>query len=356
LRAAGAETVAHMLFAPGVSRLFATHPSLPERIKALDPYFDTRELERLAAQAALQGPQLSEPIEPRFVEHAAAIRVEPGVVAARVGNPEQTHLREARVLRRELQAVLRDARHSWISARAAVLSLVLAHATVNRTQQLRQIGAALGEAAAANVEELAVAWQSLPAPLRLPSAQILFVNLRSAPPEELARLRALLHELALADGTQDVFEFCLAELLAAALADLETARPPHGNRTLQQESAAIGRLFAVLASRGATAPIAARQAYEAGISRLLPRERPPFDPPPDWTRIASAALARLERLQPAAKHLLVEALVATIAHDGRLAVAEAELLRAICVRLQCPLPPLLERVSSADDAGALQPG
>jgi hypothetical protein len=53
------------------------------------------------------------------------------------------------------------------------------------------------------------------------------------------------------------------------------------------------------------------------------------------------SLDRLCQLKIAAKQLLVEALVRTIAHDGMLAPAEAELLRAICGVLECPLPPVL---------------
>jgi hypothetical protein len=37
----------------------------------------------------------------------------------------------------------------------------------------------------------------------------------------------------------------------------------------------------------------------------------------------------------------VEALVKTIALDQQLTVAEAELLRAICASIHCPLPPLM---------------
>ena len=39
---------------------------------------------------------------------------------------------------------------------------------------------------------------------------------------------------------------------------------------------------------------------------------------------------------------LVEGLVAAVSHDGRLAVAEAELLRVVCASLHCPLPPMLD--------------
>jgi hypothetical protein len=39
--------------------------------------------------------------------------------------------------------------------------------------------------------------------------------------------------------------------------------------------------------------------------------------------------------------MLVEGLVRTIAHDELLSPTEAELLRAICAVLECPLPPVI---------------
>jgi hypothetical protein len=38
---------------------------------------------------------------------------------------------------------------------------------------------------------------------------------------------------------------------------------------------------------------------------------------------------------------MVEAITEAIGHDGRVSVAEAELLRTICGVLHCPLPPML---------------
>ena len=55
------------------------------------------------------------------------------------------------------------------------------------------------------------------------------------------------------------------------------------------------------------------------------------------------ALSKLDQLDSAGKQLLIEAMVTTISHDGRIAVAEAELLRVACAALHCPLPPLLAR-------------
>ena len=50
----------------------------------------------------------------------------------------------------------------------------------------------------------------------------------------------------------------------------------------------------------------------------------------------------LDALDPLAKQVMVEAVTDAVSHDGRVSVAEAELLRTICGVLHCPLPPMLE--------------
>ena len=67
--------------------------------------------------------------------------------------------------------------------------------------------------------------------------------------------------------------------------------------------------------------------------------------PPGWPASLDLALNRLDLLQPTAKELLVGAMVQTISHDQRLTVQEAELLRAVCASLHCPLPPLVGAVT-----------
>ena len=99
-------------------------------------------------------------------------------------------------------------------------------------------------------------------------------------------------------------------------------------------------LFSVLAQHGHDDANDARRAYEAGMHALLPRERPDFAVPANWTTPLDKALSRLDLLAPVAKEQLVEALVRTISHDHRITVAETELLRTVCASLHCPLPPL----------------
>ena len=63
--------------------------------------------------------------------------------------------------------------------------------------------------------------------------------------------------------------------------------------------------------------------------------------PEDWQTALDRALATLDRLAPEGKQLTVRALTRAIAADGKVTVAESELLRVTCAVLGCPLPPML---------------
>ena len=98
--------------------------------------------------------------------------------------------------------------------------------------------------------------------------------------------------------------------------------------------------FCVLAQTGHRDPAEAQRAYLAGMQRILPRDHLPYLAREHGPLALDAVWAPLDQLDPLAKQALVEAATATIAHDGRMHVAEAELLRTLCGVLHCPLPPL----------------
>jgi hypothetical protein len=167
--------------------------------------------------------------------------------------------------------------------------------------------------------------------------------LASLPRERRVALIDLQQELSRADARIDVLEYLLAALAARYLADQVD---PHGAApsTIGLEDAApeLGVLFGTLARIGHPDPVEARRAYEMGLSSVLPRERPAYRSTDsgDWAERMDTALAKLDRLAPAAKELVVEGLARTVEHDGTVTVREAELLRAVCAMLHCPLPPM----------------
>ena len=109
-------------------------------------------------------------------------------------------------------------------------------------------------------------------------------------------------------------------------------------------------LFSVLARLGHREDDdAARDAYQVGMLALLSNsvDWPAYHPPQEWTLQMDRALDKLDTLAPIIKEELIKALTVTISHDGKVRVSEAELLRAVCAILHCPLPPFVADAVSA---------
>jgi Zn-dependent protease with chaperone function len=350
-----AEEVAHMLFAAGLPRLFATHPPIEERLNALDPSFRAGELPALAAQAArdserqraedsVRAPH-SQPEGAATSAFAAAgeqnIRGHaPHDIAALAGTIASENVRYAEKARVAIPEGLRDFVDSADHARALVLVVLASKSPEVQAEQRRILEAAYGAEFTARVFGLQPLADSLPPALRLPAVQQLFPALRRLSLVERQRLRNVVIQLAKADSRIDVFECCLIMLLAVSLDDLE-AGPLHGSASLMQEVPAIHTLFAVLAAQGMGEDARARQAYEAGISVVLPEHHPAYEQIAEWPNALAEALGRLSDLRPIAKKVLIEGLVRCIAHDQKLSLEEGELLRTVCSVLHCPLPPIL---------------
>jgi Zn-dependent protease with chaperone function len=350
-----AEEVAHMLFAAGLPRLFATHPPIEERLKALDPSFRQENLPALAAEAARDAerqraadtsriPQSADdagaaafmPASDRSVRGSAAHSI-----AALAGTMASENVRYAQSARDAVPEGLREFVQSADHARALVLVVLASKVPDVLTQQRRILESAYGAEFTTRVLGMQALADSLPPALRLPAIQQLFPALRRLSLRERQQLRDVVAALANADDRIDVFECCLTLLLASNLRDEMEAGPLHGSASLLQEIESIHTLFVILAMQGTGEDVRARLAYEAGISVVLPEHRPPFREVAQWPKALGGSLARLTNLRPFAKKVLIEGLVHCIAHDQKLSVEEGELLRTVCAVLHCPLPPIL---------------
>jgi len=350
-----AEEVAHMLFAAGLPRLFATHPPIEERLKALDPSFRQENLPALAAEAARDAerqraadtsriPQSADdagaaafmPAPDRSVRGSAAHGI-----AALAGTMASENVRYAQSARDAVPEGLREFVQSADHARALVLVVLASKVPDVLTQQRRILESAYGAEFTTQVLGMQALADSLPPALRLPAIQQLFPALRRLSLRERQQLRDVVAALANADDRIDVFECCLTLLLASNLRDEMEAGPLHGSASLLQEIESIHTLFVILAMQGTGEDVRARLAYEAGISVVLPEHRPPFREVAQWPKALGDSLARLTNLRPFAKKVLIEGLVHCIAHDQKLSVEEGELLRTVCAVLHCPLPPIL---------------
>lgn len=348
-----------MLFGDGVgfSGMFATHPPLLERIQALEPSFRADQLDKLSRQwlaapphgldedmrRGLVGGPTPSPLPDKTSEHA----VTPPMVVAQVAHPGADDYRRADTIVGNLPQPLR----ALAAQRDAVVPLLLAllmdeRAAIADRQQF-EIAARLGKAVAGQARLLRDAHLSdLHPMLRLPLAALAFPVLRLRPRPELDVFLDAANAMVLADGDVSLFEYCLGRLLTVQVREsLDPSRHARfGRRKPHDVKSEIAILLAVVAQAGHVDAAGAQRAYLAGLQRVLPRDHIGYAPPANGVQALDAVWAPLDALDPLARQALVEALTAAISHDGRVSVAEAELLRTICGVLHCPLPPMLGRV------------
>ena len=156
--------------------------------------------------------------------------------------------------------------------------------------------------------------------------------------ERRASLQRDLRALAHADGAVTPFELALLHLAGRHAAPV--AGPGQAPRRVLPATAAvreIGLVLSVMAHKSSDP----EGAFRSGVNRLV--GLPPMQLlAPDAGRTAEleAAMTRLEQLSPLGKKMLVEAMTAAAAADGKIATAEGELLRTFAACWDCPLPPM----------------
>jgi len=351
-----AEEISHMLFGDGVGlrSWFATHPPLLERIRVLEPGFTSDQLARLRLQwHALPPNGLDEDVQmgfagartmPSLPPSATEQTVTPAGVVAQVAQPGADDYRAADVIAAHLPEELRALAAQRDRVVPLLLALLLDTQPAVADKQGDEIAARMGKTAAVEARTLqqdAVA--SLHPVLRLPLASLAFPVLRRRPRPELDVFLDTVNAMVYADGNVSLFEYCLARLLTVHVREsLDPSRYARfGRRKLSGVRSEVTTLLTVVAQCGNTDAETARQAFLAGMLRVLPDQPLPYMPRTDGVLALDDVWVPLDALEPLAKEALVEGITATISHDGRIDVAEAELLRTICSVLHCPLPPLL---------------
>jgi len=349
------EEVAHMLFGDGVgySPLFATHPPLVARIQALEPSFKAGALVDLGARWQMRPPSgldedqalgLDSRQSAPLPGDRAELSITPPAVVAQVGAPQANDYVRAGALVNAIPDVLKRAAHERDEAMALLFGLLMAPPGKVRDAQQYELAARHEERLSRQALDYADRLSDLPRILCLPLAAMAMPALRRRPRPELEKFMDACFALTHADGKVSLFEYSLGRLLRVQVSDaLDPARAwVAGDRRLASCADHAITLMALLAQAGHADPGAAMRAYLAGMALVFPRANAPYRPPTDPLRAMDEAWPVLDRVEPRGKELLLEGLVAAVSHDGRVCVAEAELLRVICASLHCPLPPMLE--------------
>ncbi|MDX1516674.1 MAG: M48 family metallopeptidase [Woeseiaceae bacterium] len=350
------EEVSHMLFGAGsrLRGLFATHPPLIDRIRALDPHFD--ESDYPAVDEMLRRLQHDVHAEEHGLPGLTTALASGGTVvlpesiADTVGRPDEEHVQYARQLRQAIPASLYDAAHSAELAYLLTIALILDRTGETAAKQLRFVDERLGSERARLIRGFYDELVTTGAEFRLPLLEIAFPALKLRPAPQLQFLVDLASRLIEIDGDVDLYEYCYYRILMSSLGqaiDPSGRRHPRRAPRRALRQAAID-LLSLVADAGHDDPAHRDAAYAAGSALLgaWAQEHRNRGTAGNSVATLDRSLDVLLALNGKGRRRLLRAVTAVAAHDRHLRVAEAELIRVVCATLDCPLPPILVQATA----------
>ena len=370
LESAHAPDLCHMFFSNGLGdplfSLMATHPPIPDRIRAIDEAWDGKfpalkpeqfETVKRAALSELKPSPLPGIMQNVGIVLAGTEAVEGGRtrppsirsqnVLPSVGNLTPMHLKYAVQLRDALPENLKAAAREPLGAVALIYALLLSPDEKLRAAQIgglaQRVPADISEKSAALFPDVV----QTAAHARLPLVNLALGALRNLTSEQFAQFSETLQWLAGSDGKIELFEFVLQKIIRRHLASkFGTDRSLIVQfYTLKPLVPDCVLLLSALACVGSADAVEIQKAFSAGVPylrapagaelELLPETQCGVDK-------ISVALDRLAVAAPIIKKNLLAACVQVVGADGVIQEAEAELLRAVADTLDCPMPPMLD--------------
>jgi hypothetical protein len=341
-----------LFFSDGLASAFSTHPPLVVRIRALEPSFNG-EFPQPNMPAQTEAPRArvvkKSPLPPvvpgQLPGLPPIVPVPTGQVLALAGKVEPAHLEFAADLRQSLPADIAAALEEPFGAAVLVYGLLLSRSAPVLSKQLRELAAATSNQVAAEVQRFAPSIGRLPVNARLPLVDLALPALRGMSGPQYEQFQRALMVLIAADEQLDLFEFALQKVLRRHL-------EPHyrgpEKQVIQYYStkaiaAEISLLLSALAHIGQKDTRAAQAAFGTGIRHLAANASYTFIGREQClSQALDAALDKCAASVPAIRAQVLNAMVQTVAADGVIQPAEAEMIRAFADALGCPLPPYVK--------------
>ncbi|MBI3884250.1 MAG: M48 family metallopeptidase [Opitutae bacterium] len=341
-----AAEIGHFFFAQSFRSnfggLWATHPPLDERIRAVDPQWDGR---------FIDPPEVVDVARESFVAAGFAKKkpappplqpLSPVAAMALAGSFTPERVTDAQQLLDRIPPRLREAARQPGEAAALVYALLID--PVNEEKLFALIGSLAGGDALVRTQEFFPLTSQLPAAARLPLINLTLPVLRNLSDAALGQFARTADALIMADGEVSVFEFMIQKAL---IRHVVVARQPQAHDSpaifsFQAVAAEISLVLSVLASASSDDTAAQTAAFAAGAAQLpLLANSLNFAPADAWNfPQLDAALDKLATTSGPIKQRALLAAAHVVSSDGVILATEAELLRAVADTLGCPLPPL----------------
>ncbi len=342
------QEISHALFEEASKRalsgLYATHPPLEDRIRAILPRWDGDY--SYALKSANSGDIETEADEDAAMENRAAVQrgalgVLAGSVLTSVGQPNPAHLQAASSILESIPETILSAARQPCSARALVYLLVLDDDEIQRQQQCDYLAESADTGVFAELQQLLKQEWRLQQAHRLPLAEIALPALRQLSEAQYSIFRNNFLALIAQDKTIKLFEWCLQKFLLHHLDQVYGLLTPPGigRKKLQACGDAVAVLLGVLSVSQKSQSLTPEELFSRGCEELKFDLEMPKKESLNYTAV-EFALQELSDVRPLQKPALLKALAVCIQADGEVTPLEADLLRTVAAILECPMPPL----------------
>jgi len=346
-----AAEIGHFFFAQATPSAFgglwATHPPLAARIRAIDPQFDGRIPEPPEVVDVAKEPWSSigraRPAATAPASAPSSPAATAGLLVSAVGTLSPAAITHAQTLLDGVPPRLREAARSSHDAPALLYGLLLNDDPAARGRQKAVLASQAGSDMLRTLDEIEPALQSLKPEHKLPLLQLLLPALKGLPPTAIGPLADLLDGLVQADGRVSPFEFAMQKLVLRTLA---VNRSPSAGvaqiYSFQAVADEISVVLSALAHESGSDESAAAGAFAAGAAqlRLLDGKLNLLPSAASTLELLDAALDKLAAASGPIKQRLLIAAAHVVGADGAFLTAEVELLRAVAAALDVPMPPL----------------
>jgi Zn-dependent protease with chaperone function len=347
-----AQEISHFFFAEGTSgvnkALLATHPTLAERIRRIEPGWDGKYIvpeytgtsPGLAHEAAKWFPAFDGP--KRIIGPLAGVAAFADIAGLleRSGGADGAALEYAHRLVGSASSLIGDSACDPYLARALIYALVLDGEREVRAQQLADLDANAEPDICAHTRKLFPQLEQLGVIYRLPLIEIALPALKELSVDQYKAFKRNLNALSEKNGEIDLFEWLLRRILFSHLDGhfRLSERPNRVLRRLGQLKEDVAPVFSALAHVGHRKMSDGEQAFAKAVSALDRGDIRLLPPGEFGFAELDSALDKLAFLSPLLRRHVLKACAACVAHDGKVTVAEIELLRAVAAALDCPIP------------------
>jgi Zn-dependent protease with chaperone function len=334
----------HAYFANGLGSfwqsLFATHPPLEKRIRAIDPRWDGKFLTPRASRQPASS-EASDVASAKATEFAVntAILSAAGAAIDQIGTLNKENIEKVRQLIVAMPGSLREAAQSAYSARAVVYASLISHQVGNK-----DVLALLEQHA--NREMPALTRQYLPEikkldeHMKLPLLELCINALRELSTNQFIQFERAINKIIVADKKVDLTEWVIQRLVLQQLNEHFGLRKPPKARhsTLGAVKADAETLMSLIAyvehdddGEAANAFDHGKKEIGATAFKIVPREELSLNS-------LNQSLDNLMQLKPLVKPRILLAMVAIVLTDGKTTPRGVELVRTISTCLDCPMP------------------